>query len=80
MVSVLSVKQCLNQPLDSEQRITVRGWVKTRRDSNAGLSFISLHDGSCFAALQLVAANTLDNYSSECLKLTPGCSITATGY
>ncbi len=80
MSTILSVKQCATLPLNTEQRVTVRGWVKTRRDSSAGLSFINLHDGSCFAPLQIIAPNTLDNYASELLKLTPGCSITATGY
>ena len=36
-------------------RVTVQGWVRTRRDSKAGLSFLHLHDGSCFDALQVVA-------------------------
>ena len=35
--------------------ITLKGWVRTRRDSKAGLSFIHLHDGSCFGQLQIVA-------------------------
>jgi len=59
--------------------VTVRGWVRTRRDSKAGLSFINLNDGSCFGMLQLVAQNTLDNYTDEVQKLTTGCSIVATG-
>ena len=59
--------------------VTVRGWVRTRRDSKAGLSFINLNDGSCFGMLQLVAQNTLDNYVDEVQKLTTGCSIVATG-
>ena len=59
--------------------VTVRGWVRTRRDSKAGLSFINLNDGSCFGMLQLVAQNTLDNYTDEVQKLTTGCSIIATG-
>ena len=80
MTPVYSIKQCIQQPLDAAKRLTVRGWIKTRRDSNAGLSFISLHDGSCFAPLQIVAPNTLENYQSELLKLTPGCAITASGY
>ncbi len=80
MTVVLSIKQCINQANDTTQLVTVRGWVKTRRDSNAGLSFISLHDGSCFAPLQVIAPNSLENYQQELLKLTPGCAITATGY
>jgi asparaginyl-tRNA synthetase len=60
-------------------RATVRGWVRTRRDSKAGLSFIHLHDGSCFDPLQVVAPGALANYESEVKKLTSGCSVVARG-
>src|SRR3954465_13420176 len=59
--------------------VTVRGWVRTRRDSKAGLSFIHLSDGSCFDALQLVVPTTLPNYEGDVLKLTTGCSLRAVG-
>ena len=59
--------------------VTVRGWVRTRRDSKAGLSFVHLHDGSCFDPLQVVAPATLPNYESEIRKLTSGCSVIARG-
>ncbi|MFN3199682.1 MAG: asparagine--tRNA ligase [Bradymonadia bacterium] len=61
------------------ETVTVRGWVRTRRDSKAGLSFINLHDGSCFDGLQVVAPGDLENYQSEVLKLTAGASLVATG-
>lgn len=64
-------------PMDST--VTVRGWVRTRRDSKAGLSFVHVHDGSCFDPIQVVAPNTLANYESEILHLTAGCSIIVTG-
>ncbi|MET0411024.1 MAG: asparagine--tRNA ligase [Polyangiaceae bacterium] len=57
----------------------VAGWVRTRRDSKAGLSFIHVSDGSCFAALQLVVPKSLANYEQEVLKLTTGCSLVARG-
>jgi asparaginyl-tRNA synthetase len=60
-------------------RIEVGGWVRTRRDSKAGLSFVHLSDGSCFDALQLVVPSSLSNYESEVLKLTSGCSLRAVG-
>lgn len=59
--------------------VTVSGWVRTRRDSKAGVSFIALTDGSGFKPLQIVAASTLANYQSEILKLTAGCALIATG-
>jgi asparaginyl-tRNA synthetase len=58
--------------------LQVGGWVRTRRDSKAGLSFIALTDGTCFDTLQLVAKNDLPNYA-DILKLTSGCSVLATG-
>jgi asparaginyl-tRNA synthetase len=73
----LSVTHALKAQPGSEA--TVRGWVRTRRDSKAGFSFIALNDGSCFDALQLVAPTALANYQSEVLHLTTGCSIEATG-
>jgi asparaginyl-tRNA synthetase len=60
-------------------QVTVRGWVRTRRDSKAGLSFLHVHDGSCFDPIQVVAPANLANYESEVRKLTTGCSVVATG-
>ena len=59
--------------------VVLKGWVRTRRDSKAGFSFIHLSDGSSFHPVQVVAAAALPNYSSEILKLTAGCAIEATG-
>src|SRR5580658_7842894 len=59
--------------------VTVKGWVRTRRDSKAGISFVHLSDGSSFNPVQVVAPNTLPNYTDEVLKLTAGCAVEATG-
>jgi asparaginyl-tRNA synthetase len=59
--------------------VVVKGWVRTRRDSKAGISFVNLSDGSCFHPVQVVAPNTLANYADEVQKLTAGCSVEATG-
>jgi asparaginyl-tRNA synthetase len=61
------------------ERATVQGWIRTRRDSKAGLSFLAVHDGSCFPTLQVVAPSALENYESEVLHLTAGCAVTVTG-
>lgn len=79
MTETFTVKQCLSGKPGLDSEVIVRGWVKTRRDSKAGLSFISLHDGSCFAPLQLVVSQDLPNYQSEVLKITAGCSLIAKG-
>lgn len=57
----------------------VRGWVRTRRDSKGGFSFIELNDGTCMGNLQVVAPAELDNYASEVQKLTAGCSVVVQG-
>jgi asparaginyl-tRNA synthetase len=73
------IVDALQGRIPTGSRIRVRGWVRTRRDSKAGVSFIHLHDGSCFAPLQIVAASDLPNYASEILKLTSGCALIAEG-
>jgi asparaginyl-tRNA synthetase len=60
--------------------VTVKGWVRTRRDSKgAGISFLHVSDGSCFHPVQVVAPSTLPNYADEILHLTTGCALEATG-
>lgn len=59
--------------------VTVRGWVRTRRDSKAGFSFIQLHDGSCFGTLQVVAPGELDNYTDQVRHVTTGCALEVNG-
>ena len=59
--------------------VTVRGWARSRRDSKAGLSFVALHDGSCFDTLQLVVPDTLPNYESEVRTVGAGTALEATG-
>src|SRR5262249_17616626 len=63
----------------SDIPVTVKGWVRTRRDSRAGISFVHISDGSSFHPVQVVAPNTLPNYESEVLKLSAGCAAEATG-
>ena len=60
-------------------KVRLKGWVRTRRDSKAGLSFVQLHDGSCFDPAQVVAPGELENYQEAILHLTTGCSLIAEG-
>lgn len=73
------IKNLLAGAVPVDQTVTIKGWVRTRRDSKAGISFIQLHDGSCFNSVQIVAPNNLPNYQDDILKLTSGCAIEATG-
>lgn len=61
------------------QALTLSGWVRSRRDSKGGFSFVQLHDGSCFDGLQIIVDKALDSYDSEVLKLSAGCSIRVSG-
>jgi asparaginyl-tRNA synthetase len=79
VVATYSIKEILAGKVALQERVTVRGWVRTRRDSKAGLSFIHVSDGSCLSTLQLVAPGHLDNYQSEILHLSAGCSVVAEG-
>ena len=74
-----SVRSILVGDAPKDAAVTVKGWVRTRRDSKAGISFIHLSDGSSFHPMQVVAPNTLPNYTDEILKLTSGCAVEATG-
>ncbi len=78
-MTVVSIEHALSGKVAPGSEITVRGWVRTRRDSKAGLSFVSVSDGSCFAGLQVVAPGSLANYESELKRLTAGCAVVATG-
>jgi asparaginyl-tRNA synthetase len=61
------------------QRVTIQGWIRTRRDSKAGLSFLAVHDGSCFDPIQVVAPAELSNYQADVLRITTGCSVSVHG-
>src|SRR5215472_17002900 len=74
-----SVREVLGGQAPPDLAVTVKGWVRTRRDSKAGISFVHLSDGSSFHPVQVVAPNTLPNYTDEVLKLTAGCAVEATG-
>src|SRR5580765_3905965 len=78
-MNVLSCAQVLGGKAPSGEPVTVRGWVRTRRDSKAGISFVNVSDGSGFQPVQVVVPSTLQNYSDEVLKLTAGCAVEATG-
>ncbi|CDH46905.1 asparagine--tRNA ligase [Candidatus Contendibacter odensensis] len=78
-MSVYAITAVLGGQIPLGRQVTVQGWVRTRRDSKAGLSFVAVHDGSCFDPLQVVVAAGLPNYLSEVLHLTAGCAVRVTG-
>src|SRR3982750_2542261 len=76
---VESVADALAGKPGVDATVAVRGWVRTRRDSKGGFSFLAINDGSCFDSIQAVAANSLSNYAGEIQKLTAGCSVIVSG-
>jgi len=78
-MSVLAITDVLAGQYPVNEPITVHGWIRTRRDSKAGISFLAIHDGSCFDAIQAIVNNDLDNYQNDVLKLTTGSAVKVTG-
>jgi asparaginyl-tRNA synthetase len=77
-MAAVSVQQALAGGIAPGSEVTVRGWVRTRRDSQ-GLSFVNVSDGSCFDAIQVVATGDLANFETEVKHLSAGCAVIATG-
>ena len=77
--TALSVRAILAGAAPHDMPVAIKGWVRTRRDSKAGISFVHVSDGSSFHPLQIVAPSTLPNYEGEVLRLTAGCAVAATG-
>jgi len=79
MATANTIKTLTNDTALVGSQVTIKGWLRSKRDSKAGISFLAVHDGTCFDSLQAVVPNTLDNYESEVLGLTTGCSVEVTG-
>jgi asparaginyl-tRNA synthetase len=75
----LSCADILAGRAPADTAVTVSGWLRTRRDSKAGISFLHIADGSGFHPVQVVAPSALPNYASEIQRLTAGCALEATG-
>ena len=78
-MSETTIKQLLVGKVSVGESVTVQGWVRSRRDSKAGISFLAVYDGSCFDPVQFVVPKELANYDDEVLKITAGCSVIASG-
>lgn len=78
-MSFTTIKKALSGEAGIGTDVSIQGWVRTRRDSKAGFSFVNVHDGSCFDAIQVVAPAELNNYADEVQKLTTGCAVECHG-
>ena len=79
IMSVTSIKKILNHDVSVGDIVTIQGWVRSRRTSKGGFSFIHVHDGSCFDTLQAVANEDLPNYAEQIVEIQTGCSARITG-
>ncbi len=61
------------------KEVLLQGWIRTRRDSKAGFSFLEINDGSCLSNIQVIADAELPKYEDEIKKLTAGCSVSVQG-
>ncbi len=78
-IPTYSVKQLLTTNIEIDKVVCIKGWVRNKRDSKAGISFLSVTDGSYFIPIQVVAENTLSNYTTEILSITKDCSVVVVG-
>jgi asparaginyl-tRNA synthetase len=79
MSQVTSVAAALKGQIAVGKQLTVRGWIRSKRDSKAGISFLAIHDGSAFDPIQAVVPADLANYESEVLKISTGCAVVVSG-
>ena len=79
MSQFTTISAALKGQLATGTQVTVKGWLRSKRDSKAGISFLAIHDGTAFDAIQAVVPAELDNYESEVLKLSAGCSVVVSG-
>ena len=61
------------------KNVRLQGWIRTRRDSKGGFSFLELSDGSSIGNIQIIAEAALANYESEIKRLSAGASVTVDG-
>ncbi|WP_247646073.1 amino acid--tRNA ligase-related protein, partial [Enterobacteriaceae endosymbiont of Donacia piscatrix] len=79
MCLISSISELITGKIKINSIISIGGWVRNRRHSKIGISFINLYDGSHINDIQIIANSTLNNYKNEILSITCGCSLSVTG-
>ena len=74
-----AIQSILRHEAPVGENVTIEGWVRSRRSSKGGFSFVHVHDGSCFDTLQAVADGALPNYEDEIAEIGTGCAVRITG-
>ena len=73
-----SLKTLFSGEIALETTVQIKGWLRSRRTSKGGFSFLQVHDGSCFDAIQIVADEKLANYP-QITELNTGCAVAVSG-
>lgn len=74
----IKIKELLNRTR-GEKSVLVKGWVRTRRDSKGGFSFLEINDGSCQANIQAIIEHSLKDFSELDKKITTGSCVAISG-
>lgn len=74
----IKIKELLNN-MQGEESVLVNGWVRTRRDSKGGFSFLEINDGSCQANMQAIVEHSLKEFAGVDKKITTGSCIAISG-
>ena len=74
----IKIKELLNNN-QGEKSVFVNGWVRTRRDSKGGFSFLEINDGSCQANIQAIVEHSLKEFAGVDKKITTGSCIAISG-
>ena len=74
-MSTQTVRAVLEHQVAVGDAVALEGWVRSRRTSKGGFSFLHVNDGSSLDSVQVVADGALDNYESEIVELGTGCSV-----
>lgn len=77
-MEIMSVRVA-REPAAIGRTVRIQGWIRTRRDSKGGFSFLEVNDGSSLSNLQVVAEASLENYETDVKRLGAGCSVTIEG-
>ena len=72
------IKEVLKQGKEQDE-VVIMGWVRTRRDSKGGFSFLEINDGSCLKNLQVIADHSIDSFDLISGKLHTGSCVGITG-
>jgi len=64
---------------EEQESILVKGWVRTRRDSKGGFSFLEINDGSCMGNIQSIVDHSLNEFQELDKQITTGSCVAITG-